>query len=471
MLLGVLLTLVVAMLAVAYFVSDRNIVAPSVLFSAGFAGSILCALAYQGKWGFSLHFNTFLVIAGGIATFIAFSALTKHLFEQVRLRRRKGAGAAGAASGETATLGVREPATVALLILAALDVVTMVWMLVKIQAFFPDASLAEAIRKYDGAIKFSTKDLSFGSPLTQLKSLALFTGYYVCFVVAYEIHLHHVRTLKFLAAALALVSAITLSLATGGREQAICYVVTTIACFLLIRIRTGRHARLTPKTAVIALVVAAAVVAAFLVFAAVRGVQQSSTDYIAEYLGAEIHNLDHFLNNYSPHKILVWGGMTFANLLNFIGDKLHIAALNYQLDLPFLKSNGYDMGNVYTTFYAFIYDFGYAGVPILTAIMAVASQAAFEMASRVAKATRADFWITVYAYLAFQVLFCFFSNKFYENAFGDSALRFLTYVFIGRTLLLYCNRSGFAEARAWVGSLSARRGEKDGPSPSRHLKS
>jgi uncharacterized membrane protein YhaH (DUF805 family) len=102
--------------------------------------------------------------------------------------------------------------------------------------------------------------------------------------------------------------------------------------------------------------------------------------------------------------------------------------------------------------------------------MAVASQAAYEMASRIAKATRADFWITVYAYLAFQVLFCFFSNKFYENAFGDSALRFLAYVFIGRTLLLYCNRSGFAAARSWVERRATGGTEKDERHSSKHLK-
>jgi oligosaccharide repeat unit polymerase len=269
---------------------------------------------------------------------------------------------------------------------------------------------------------------------------------------------------------MALLSTVILSLATGGREQAICYIVATAICYLIIRIRTGNQVRLTPKTVIIAMAIIAVLIVGFLALAVARGVQQSVWDYVAEYLGAEIYNLDHFLNVYTPHKILTWGGMTFVNLLNFIGDKLHIATLNYQLDLPFLSSNGYDMGNVYTTFYAFVYDFGYMGVPVLTAIMAVVSQVVYEMASRAARPTHADFWITIYAFLAFQLLFCFFSNKFYENAFGDSALRLLVYVFIGRTLLLYCNRSGFAAARSWVERRATGGTEKDERHSSKHLK-
>lgn len=63
------------------------------------------------------------------------------------------------------------------------------------------------------------------------------------------------------------------------------------------------------------------------------------------------------------------GSQVFRNIYTYLGGKYGISQYLYQLDLPFLKHNGLNTGNVYTTFYQFYYDFGYDGIVPLMAIL------------------------------------------------------------------------------------------------------
>lgn len=90
--------------------------------------------------------------------------------------------------------------------------------------------------------------------------------------------------------------------------------------------------------------------------------------YLSTYLSAPIRNLDYYINNVMGRSFSrpdVWGKMTFVRMINFLGGFLKIDSWVYELDLPFLRSNGYVCGNVYTTFYAYLYDFGVTGVIVL----------------------------------------------------------------------------------------------------------
>lgn len=71
------------------------------------------------------------------------------------------------------------------------------------------------------------------------------------------------------------------------------------------------------------------------------------------------------------HTPELWGSQVFRNIYTYLGGKYGISQYLYQLDLPFLKHNGLNTGNVYTTFYQFYYDFGYDGIVPLMAIIAL----------------------------------------------------------------------------------------------------
>ena len=86
------------------------------------------------------------------------------------------------------------------------------------------------------------------------------------------------------------------------------------------------------------------------------------------------------------------------------------------------------MGNVYTVFYPFIYDFGYVGVVVLTALMAFVCQVCYEL-GRNSKNRRVSLLFTIiYGTITSTLLLAFFSNKFYENIF--------TVEFVKRVIIL-----------------------------------
>lgn len=97
---------------------------------------------------------------------------------------------------------------------------------------------------------------------------------------------------------------------------------------------------------------------------------------------------------------------------------LKIDSWVYELDLPFLRSNGYVCGNVYTTFYAYLYDFGVTGVIVLMILMGLISQVLYQKATKPSKRNRRysiNLWIIVYSYV------------FYSLAFSFSRINFMRY--------------------------------------------
>ena len=143
--------------------------------------------------------------------------------------------------------------------------------------------------------------------------------------------------------------------------------------------------------------------------------------YIEAYLGAPLANLDQFLQKtHSSPKW--WGYNTFGFQYNYLGAKLGRPEWKYVLDLPEIRYGTVTKSNVYTTFYAFIYDFGYLGmvlVPIMGFLMGwlykKANQGAYDEIT-ISK--------MLYTYEFSCVMFCFFSNRIYES-FTITIVRFV----------------------------------------------
>lgn len=70
-------------------------------------------------------------------------------------------------------------------------------------------------------------------------------------------------------------------------------------------------------------------------------------------LELQYKNLDTYLQG-TRHTPELWGSQVFRNIYTYLGGKYGISQYLYQLDLPFLKHNGLNTGNVYTTFISFI---------------------------------------------------------------------------------------------------------------------
>ena len=98
-----------------------------------------------------------------------------------------------------------------------------------------------------------------------------------------------------------------------------------------------------------------------------------------------------------------------------------------KVDIPFRSINGHTLGNVYTIFYAFMYDGGLVGVLCFTGLMAIICQLVFNKAIQERDNSKIDIWVVIYSYLCCCLIFSFFSNTFYEQVFNYGFLKFIIF--------------------------------------------
>ncbi|HFI0847756.1 TPA: O-antigen polymerase, partial [Streptococcus suis] len=159
--------------------------------------------------------------------------------------------------------------------------------------------------------------------------------------------------------------------------------------------------------------------------------------YLFIYLGAPLYNLSTFISSTSvPVQQEYFGQQTFISFYNYILPKFGLETIT--LDIPFVRYNGmYGLGNVYTTFYQFLYDFGAIGVPIFISIIAVyfSNNYFFTKVQREEK-MKFSLSLFIYAYLFNDLIMLIFSNRFYETILHVSTLKLLFWVFIIKSTII-----------------------------------
>ena len=168
-----------------------------------------------------------------------------------------------------------------------------------------------------------------------------------------------------------------------------------------------------------------------------REVTTSSFDYLAIYLGAEIKNLDIFIRgNRFPITNDIFHTQTFIFISSFFGKIFGAKNISYKLDLPFQGVNGFDLGNVYTMFYQFLYDLGYIGVFLFTLIMAFIIQIIYSKAKSYQDNGKVSYSILLYGYCVNTLILAFFSNKFYELV-ANTSIVYVVLFWIILNILFY----------------------------------
>lgn len=230
---------------------------------------------------------------------------------------------------------------------------------------------------------------------------------------------------------------ILLSLMGGSRSET--FRVITAAMFLwyiFYKAKKGTSFKVKPVLIKLFLVMSI-IVLVFISFIFIIGRTKADMDLeytitaIFIYAGAPIFNLDIYLGNPWQQTHGIFGELTFYRLINWIGSKLGDSSLVYELDLPFLSYQNYNLGNVYTTFYAFVYDFGIAGVVVLTAIMAVACIWLYNRIKAVwIMDANISFCMICYAFLVNDIVMLPFSNRFYETVFNVGTIYKLVILYV-----------------------------------------
>lgn len=137
---------------------------------------------------------------------------------------------------------------------------------------------------------------------------------------------------------------------------------------------------------------------------------------IAVYCGAQIKNLDLYLNENSiqQHNDLI-GYATFSNLYSRFIPKVKSKIINL---FQFRDYKGYPLGNVYTCFQSYIYDFGYLGVLLIIIFSYFVTKLWCKI--RYLNPSNKVMLLCIYCMLSYSTFFSFFSEGFFATVVNTS---------------------------------------------------
>ena len=152
--------------------------------------------------------------------------------------------------------------------------------------------------------------------------------------------------------------------------------------------------------------------------------------YITSYAGGSIPLLDLFLKDPVYHDI--WGYETFPSILKFIGRQVGNEQLSQILvNKEFRMLSGYNLGNVYTALRAYISDFGYFGMIILTAIHSIIYSGLYNRLYRKnINWGKIDFSLLFYMYIVHAIYLFSIDDRFYMDLLSITTIKMLILLWI-----------------------------------------
>lgn len=404
----------------SFYTSRKVLLTPQFGYVGFFVISTFYATFYAKEWLLEMKFETASVILGG-ATIFTLVSLCLQAFFQNNKRKSK-------ITLDNKILDYKAKCISPTICIAImfLQIGTLLWAFLFLMKNVGGSGIADVMYAYRFALLFSGDNISIPGLLLNLRHFCCASGYVWIYLLIYGFieKENHNRKIYIINIILSLLNSIIL----GGRGGVLQMLFAAIAQWYFLKgALKGWRSRIDMKALIKIALIFAAFLLTFQVFGAAVGRTSTKTldHYIADYLSAEIKNLEIFISQGSF-------GADFAHcqtliyVANFWGKLTGNSYLVHELDLPFRYVNGYALGNVATAYYAYLYDAGYWGVVFYTALMATICQVWFQKTIRNKKKNKLILIsIVSYSYIYFLILFSFFSNKFYENVFTLTFVKYL----------------------------------------------
>ncbi|WFB39436.1 MULTISPECIES: O-antigen polymerase [Lacticaseibacillus] len=445
-------TLILILIA-AYFLNNRELMSPAVLYSGAFAFSGLWALAYAGKWFLEPSSLTVLVLVGGGLEFIFVTWFIHLFFSSIRSKQVVNEhDLTRAVDNQKLNVGKEKieewtVATWKLVLILVVLIVGIFYTIYEIKKIGGGMSLGDAIYYVRVQTIFTINGNTLPRSVSIIRNFSLSCGFFFGYLLVREFVYFH----KFsLSNVFIVLLAIVTTLLMGDRTEMV-VVLIAIFCYYYCLLRTKSNwSKPNNKKFIAGIVIVGTIV--LLVFPPIANMLgresdagSNSLDYLSVYIGAEIKNLDIFLRTTTiPVTGSVWGSQTFVNILPWFAKIFNFTLPPEGLTLPYQTVNGVYLGNVYTTYYAYLYDFGIWGVFTLVPIMAGISQLFFERIRVTKNPNHVPYSILIYSNIVSSLVLSFFSNKFFEQIF---ARQFVLIIFFWVFLNFFIFETGLRQSR------------------------
>ena len=439
-------------LIVAYYNLGRNISRPTILYVSGFLICSYVALCWKEEWGLDkMSPLTVFIIIGGALTFFGVELwdYKKHerLSTQIKLN--------------TINDDCKPISNKKLIIFFFFQLFAYMMFAAAKKKYVGTDSLSEALVEINHDQKFEHLLVKLPFFVVQMYFVCMAAFQLWSILLPYYIFKSKKYNLQKYLLALNFVTTIIGTLLSGSRTQML-YGMISFFFFLYInfQFRKGWKGGLFPKKYMV--LIGAAGIGFVLFFAElgyavgrkVTDTTEATSMLFAMYCGAEIKNLDDYIQK--PYKQGNETGMfaqytlcgMYDALMERTGAEKNVIK-RFSPDLRFNVYGSYPLGNVYTTYYHFILDFGYIGAILCTGFMALIASFFYRkvVTSKFWHNGRLDLWMLFFAsYMPAACFLSFFSNKFFESLTINKTIKqllvwwILILIFQGRSQMRSCNK-------------------------------
>ena len=432
----ILLVFLILLLCICKDRLKYKIYHPTILVLVPFILSILCGLLNYANWGYKLHWITVFVVGGGLLTFVVVSQLATFIVKKCCKKR----GQYMQRRGTSLRLFDDGPAyRIICLAGIAFSMVTAVLLFLKVREIVfnngIEATGITVLSEYDRLSKFSGVDVSSRGMIGQLATAANALSYIWGYLFLKSIMSNH-RKMAW-GYGFNLLCSACIPLLTGARAGLICLVISLTAMSLILFDQEKKVISKKAKMTICFFCVFGLIGLLICFKPIVQAMGRNTGDvdsfeYVSTYLGGSIMNLDMYLSDTEANPIEArpekWGEQTFAVLYeSFAHWSGNDAVKKWNEWQPFQEANGHDLGNVYTVFYTFIFDWGIAGSFIAIGVVSFVSTVLYCSATSdgASMGSFISLPIVVYSFVSYGLVFCFFHNFIVTTTVSSGFIRYL----------------------------------------------
>lgn len=404
-----LLILLLFLLVVSYLACDRDMMAPNVLYLAGFILAVIAASMNITAWGIDLSLKTIMIILIGALSFIGAGALYRMAHAKSSIQ-------------DTVEIEHIQVARWKNLFIIAFGIVTMVLYYreaVRLSAY------ADSYWKSFGVMVAYKRVISYGdvtlNPIVnQMTKVVYSFGYIYVYIFMNNVFASReknriIKNLEYLLPAFLFVA---MSIIKGNRVDIMQLVVMAVFLYyMFLHRKVGWNKHISGKMLKKALVIFIIGMIIFYYMKELVGRVSSLNflEYITQYIGGSIQLLDQYIKDPTKSNTIPCGETLTGLITGFRKLGLTTAVLRKQLEFRYTPTGVY-LGNVYTALRRYYNDAGWIGVVLFPAILSFIMNAFYRKIRLYKNNNIKHIYKTiVYASLIYVVPFQAMEDSFYIN--------------------------------------------------------